>query len=73
MVKLSYNYNTVLWHAKWATTDLNVRTRATLQIYRYLTGELPRIPKTALEVYGEIVNQYVQEHTTKLKSKVSFS
>ena len=50
--------NILLWHAKWATTDANVRTRATLQIYRYLTGELPRIPKTALEVYGEIVNQY---------------
>ena len=35
----------------------NHRTRATLQIFKYLSGELPRLPKTAVEVYGELVNQ----------------
>ena len=36
---------------------MNVRTRATLQIFRFLHGELPRIPPTAVEVYAELVDQ----------------
>ena len=53
------NYNIlVLWqHAKWAVTDANLRARATMQIVKYLDGRLPRLPDTAVEVYGNLVNQ----------------
>ena len=44
-------------HAKWAVTDANRRSRATTQMFRYLTGVLPRIPQTAVEVYGKLVDQ----------------
>ena len=47
----------LVWHAKYATTDANLRTRATLQMFRYLSGQLPRIPSTAVEVYSELVHQ----------------
>ena len=46
-------------HAKWAVTDANVRTRATLQVFRFLNGDIPRIPATAVEIYAELVNQSV--------------
>ena len=45
------------WHAKWATSTANHRTRATLQMFKYVTGELPRLPETAVEIYGKLVNQ----------------
>lgn len=44
--------------AKWATEDVNIRARATLQIVRYLQGDIPRLPPTAVEVYKEIVDQF---------------
>ena len=44
-------------HAKWAVTDANVRSRATVQMFEYLSGNLPRLPKTTIEVYGKIVDQ----------------
>lgn len=44
-------------HAKWAVTDANVRSRATVQMFQFLTGALPRIPKTAVEAYSKIVDQ----------------
>ena len=47
----------LVWHAKYATTDANLRTRATLQMFRYLSGQLPRIPNTAVEVYSELMHQ----------------
>ena len=40
-------------------TDANVRSRATVQIFNFLNGTLPRIPKTAVEVYSKLVNQNV--------------
>ena len=54
------NYNNILlfWqHAKWAVTDANLRARATMQIVKYLDGRIPRLPDTAVEVYGKMVNQ----------------
>ena len=50
-------YVDLVWHARYATTDANLRTRATLQMVRYLSGQLPRIPSTAVEVYSELVHQ----------------
>ena len=44
-------------HAKWATTDANRRSRATQQMYKYLNGELPRVPETAVETYKSLVDQ----------------
>ena len=44
-------------HSKWAVSTANHRTRATLQIYKYLSGEIPRLPQTAVEIYGQLVNQ----------------
>ena len=44
-------------HAKWAVTDANVRSRATVQMFEYLSGNIPRLPKTTVEVYGKIVDQ----------------
>ena len=45
-------------HARWAVTDANVRTRATLQVFRFLTGDIGRIPTTAVEVYAELVDHF---------------
>ena len=53
----NYNIRLVWQHAKWAVTDANLRARATMQIVKYLDGRLPRLPDTAVEVYGNLVNQ----------------
>ena len=44
-------------HAKWANTDANRRTKATQQMFRYLTGAIPRVPETAAETYKALVDQ----------------
>ena len=60
-------------HAKWAVTDANVRSRATVQMFKFLSGALPRIPKTAIEVYSKLVDQNTQrcpDMSEKLEEKV---
>tara|TARA_B100001013_G_C24573221_1_gene427494 strand:+ start:87 stop:809 length:723 start_codon:yes stop_codon:yes gene_type:complete len=60
-------------HAKWAVTDANVRSRATVQMFKFLSGALPRIPKTAVEVYSKLVDQNTQrcpDMSEKLEEKV---
>ncbi len=47
-------------YSKWST-GADVRTRATIAMVRYISGKLPRIPQTAVEVYGELVNQLVSK------------
>ena len=48
-------------HARWAVSDANVRTRATVQVFRFLTGDIARIPTTAVEVYAELVDHFVRK------------
>ena len=38
---------------------MDIRTRATLQMVRYLDGTLAKIPRTAVEVYKELVDQFI--------------
>ena len=45
----------LLKYAKWAPSD-DIRARATMQVFKYLDGQLPRLPPTVVEVYGEIVD-----------------
>ena len=44
--------------ARWSVEDVNIRSRATLQVVRYLQGQLPRLPPTTVEIYKEIVDQF---------------
>ena len=53
-------------HARWAVTDANVRTRATLQVFRFLTGDIGRIPTTAVEVYAELVDHFFRTNGSDL-------
>ena len=53
-------------HARWAVTDANVRTRATLQVFRFLTGDIGRIPTTAVEVYAELVDHFFRTNRSDL-------
>ena len=61
-------------HAKWATTDANTRSRASSQMFNYLIGRLPRLPPTVIEVYGKMVDQWLEcvaDLNRALEKKVS--
>ena len=44
-------------HQSWADFDPSTRSRASLSMWRYVSGELPRLPDTAVEAYSKMVNQ----------------
>ena len=46
-------------HAKFASTNANVRSRAGHQLFKYLSGKIPKLPPTVAEIYGKLVNQVV--------------
>ena len=44
-------------HQSWADFDPSTRSRASLSMWRYVSGELPRLPDNAVEAYSRMVNQ----------------
>ena len=46
-------------HSTWADFDPATRCRASLSMWKYISGDLPRLPDSAVEIYSNMVNQAV--------------
>ena len=59
-----------MWYEKWAPTDANVRSQASsalLPLPLHCTGKLRKLPRTAVNLYGQLIDRFIENSLIKAR------